>query len=211
MKPKPKNNGLTVKTRPNSSIDLVLGRKLVAHIAPEIFTEGWAKQALAAHPQGSYGVIPLAGQGKVGLLGSLKIAKNNLRLRFTLMPLETVKAIHLRLVASLPYKNWLESPYKLGGKKGRVPTKPPANIRLAEAQSVPLNLGPSAVHKGLVMGLKAPRLYTVLQDNRQWSPFLQAFVNRHEPAEPAWDWKKGQKKVFDFTLSFSVPIQKIQN
>lgn len=206
MKPQPKINNLTVKVLPNQSMNLTLGGKFVGSIAPEVFTEGWAKQSLSARPQGRYGVIPLAGQKKVGLQSSAKVLKNNLHLRFTLAPLEKVKAIHLRLVLSLPYKDWLESPYKLGGKTGRVPTKQPANIRLAEAQSSPLTLGPSTTHQGLVFRLKAPRLYTVLQDNRQWSPYLQAFVNRHEPAEPAWEWKRGRKKVFDFTLSFSLPI-----
>ena len=205
MKPQPKADKLTVKILPNQSVNLALGQKLVASIAPEVFTEGWAKQALSARPQGRYGTIPV-GKGRVGLQAAAKAAGNSLHLRFILTPLETVKAIHLRLVVSLPYKDWLESPYKLGGKTGRVPTKQPANFRLAEAQSTPLTLGLSPVHGGLTLRMKAPRLYTVLQDNRQWSPFLQAFVNRHEPAEPAWEWKKGRKKIFDFTLSFSLPI-----
>lgn len=187
-----------------------MGRKPVAFIAPEVFTEGWAKQSLLARSEGGHGIIPLAGKGRVGLQTAMKILKNSLRLRFTLIPLETVKAIHLRLVVSFPYKNWLESPYKLGAKSGRVPTKPPANIRLAEAQSTPLTLGPSTTHKGLILRMKAPRLYTVLQDNRQWSPYLQAFVNRHEPAEPAWEWKKGRKKIFSFVLSFSIPIHSMK-
>jgi hypothetical protein len=199
---------LTVKVNSNGSVHLLQERRTVAMVAPEIFTEGWAKQSLAAHPQGPYGIVPLAGQGRVGLKTVVKAAKTDLHLRFTLTPLETVKAIHLRLVVSLPYKDWLGSPYRLDKTAGRIPAKKPANIRLAEAQSTPLTLGPSST--GLTLGLKAPRLYTVLQDNRQWSPFLQAFVNRHEPAEPAWQWKKDRKKAFNFTLSFPIPVKVIQ-
>lgn len=211
MKPQLKAKNLTVKVRPNGSVYVSRGRKLVAYVAPEVFTEGWAKQALAARPKGLHGVIPLKGQGRVGLQTKAKPVPNGIRLRFTLAPLETVKVIHLRLVACLPYQDWRESPYRLGGKTGKIPSKAPSNIRLAEAQSTALSLGPSPVHKDLVLGLTAPRLYTVLQDNRQWTPFLQAFVNRHEPNNPAWSWRKGRKKVFDFTLSFSVPVQQISD
>lgn len=206
MKTQRRAGGLTLKVLSNHSVVILQGRKEIAWIAPEIFTEGWAKQALAARPQGPYGIVPLKGQGRIGLQTAVKPAKGGVRLRFTLTPLETVKAIHLRLVMGLPYKDWQGSSYKLGGKTGKVPTKAPANIRIGEAQSKILTLGPSTVHQGLILRLKAPRLYTVLQDNRQWTPYLQAFVNRHEPAEPAWEWKKGRRKVFDFTLYFSVPI-----
>ncbi|SRR5579871_2686995 len=206
MKTSPKA-GLVLKVLPNQSVAITLGPKTVAWMAPEIFTEGWAKQSLAVRPQGSYGVVPLKGQGRVGLQTLAKMTKKGVRLRFTLTPLETVKAIHLRLVLGLPYKDWQGSFYQLGAKRGKIPAKAPANIRIAEAQSTPLTLGPSRLPKGLALEMKAPRLYTVLQDNRQWTPTLQAFVNRHEPAEPAWEWKKGRKKVFGFTLSFSVPIR----
>lgn len=206
MKPQDKAGSLSVKVLPNHSVAIARGRKPVAVLAPEIFTEGWAKQALAPRPQGVYGIVPLKGQGRVGLQTLVKVVKNGIRLRFTLAPLETVKVIHLRLVVGLPYKDWEGSPYKLGGKAGKVPAKAPGNIRMAEAQSTPLTLGPSPVHKGLTFTMKAPGLYSVLQDNRQWTPFLQAFVNRHEPAEPAWEWKKGRKKIFNLMLLFSVPV-----
>lgn len=208
MKSKPETKNLNVQINPNGSVNIFEGRKVAALIAPEIFTEGWAKQSLAARPLGLQGIVPLAGQGRVGLQTTAKLVYKGLRLRFTLIPLEKVKVIHLRLVISLPYKNWEKSPYQLGRKTGKVPVNPPVHIRIAEAQSTPLSLGPSPVNKGLSFRLKAPRLYTVLQDNRQWSPYLQAFMNRHEPVEPAWEWKKGRKKVFEFTLFFPMPILK---
>jgi hypothetical protein len=199
MKIKPKSKDFTAQVGPNGLVKVTQGRKLVALIAPEIFTEGWAKRSLTARPQGAHGIIPIPGQGWVALQTTVKPVKSGIRLRFTLTPLETVKVIHLRLVMNLPYNDWLNSRYQLGRKAGRIPTKKPANIRLAEAQSTPLTLGPSPLHDGLTLGLKAPKLYTVLQDNRQWTPYLQAFVNRHEPNDPAWEWR--QKKVFAFTLS----------
>jgi hypothetical protein len=133
----------------------------------------------------------------------VKSIKSGFRFQFTLTPLETVKVIHIRLVINLPYKDWQVSPYQLGLNLGNIPVPAPANNRLSEADSSVLTLGPSRALKGLVMTLKSPKLHTVLQDNRQWTPFLHAFVTRNEPSDPAWKWPSGRKKVYRFTLSFN--------
>jgi hypothetical protein len=186
----------------NGTVNLYRGRKRVAFITPEIFTEGWAKNVPSARLKAPRrgGVIPLPGQGRLGLKTSATPVRSGFRFRFVLTALEMVKVIHVRLVVNLPYKDWLGCGYRLGRKAGRFPAKTPANNRLAEAQEARLTMGPS---KGVVWGMKAPGLYTVLQDNRQWTPYLHAFVNRHEPNDPAWAWKAGGKKVYAFTLMFT--------
>jgi hypothetical protein len=202
MKPASKKNILTTQVLKNGSVNITQGRKLIAYIAPEIFTEGWAKNTVADRLKapGFDGIVALPGGGRIGLQTVVTAGKTGIRFRFAMTPLDAVKVIHIRLVINLPYKDWWENPYTLGKSVGRIPTEAPKNNRLAESQSVPLTLGPSAAHNGLVLRLKAPGLYTVLQDNRQWTPFLHAFVNRHEPNDHAWKWAAGDKKVYGFTL-----------
>jgi hypothetical protein len=201
---KPQKQIPVVQVLKNGSVNLKKGGKLIAYIAPEIFTEGWAKNALSDRLKDSrfQVIIPLATGGRVGLQTTVKASPNGLRFRFVLTPLETVKVIHIRLVINLPYNDWQESPYRLGSNTGCIPVKAPANNRLAEAFSASLSLGPSPVHKGLMMRLSPPKLHTVLQDNRQWTPFLHAFVTRNEKSDPAWKWTVGRKKVYGFSLSF---------
>jgi hypothetical protein len=90
----------------------------------------------------------------------------------------------------------------LGIHDGIIPVKAPTDNLLAETRTGTLTLGPSPVHKGLALRLSAPKLQIRLQDNRQWTPFLHAFVTGDEKSEPAWKWAAGRKKVYGFTLSF---------
>jgi hypothetical protein len=203
MKTPPTTIQPTAKVSPNGSVVLRQGRRLVGFIAPEVFTEGWAKNALNARFKvpGFDGIVVTPSGERIGLLSSVKTVKSGYRFRFTLLPLETLKAIHIRLVVNLPYQDWHGSSYRSGLKKGVLPIPPPKQNRLAQTTS-PLNLGPSKTLKGLGLTLTAPKLLTVLQDNRQWTPYLHAFVTGKEKSVSAWKWMVGQKKVYEFTLTF---------
>jgi len=204
MKPMTPNDFLSVLALQNGSVNIQKGRKLIAYIAPEVFTEGWTKNTLNGSLQDPryQGIIPLVDGGRIGLQTTVKSVQNGLRFRFVLTPLETVEVIHIRLVVNLPYKDWQKSPYRLGPHSGIIPVKAPANNRLAETPSGSLTLGPSPIHKGLALRLSTPKLDILLQDNRQWTPFLHAFVTGNEKSDPVWRWQKGRKKIYEFTLSF---------
>lgn len=203
-KPKLENISLTVHPLTNGTVNIKKGQKLIAFIAPEVFTQGWAKHVPAKSHKVPriQGLIPLGKCERIGLQTTAKAGKTGIHFRFILTPLETVKVIHIRLVINLPYKDWQNSPYQLGAVKGSIPVPAPTDNRLATAQSSLLTLGPSPALKGMMMHLTSPKLQTVLQDNRQWTPFLHAFMTRNEPSEPVWIWKAGKKKAYDFTLSF---------
>ncbi|GEM_PF-2101178 len=239
---KPKTNPSTaVELLKNGTVNLRRGGKLIAFLAPEIFTEGWAKNALSDKlgDQRFNGVIPLVTGGRVpiqpvdprtsgsgakknglptfpfagparglqpkkkwvGLQTSIQADPAGIHFKFTLTPLETVKAIHIRMVVNLPYKDWRGGAYRLGPLKGTIPVPAPKDNRLAEAKSGSLRLGPSKQLKGLGLGMEAPGLLTVLQDNRQWTPYLHAFVTGGEKADKPWVWRKGQKKTYGLTLT----------
>jgi len=197
------NPSTTVELLKNGTVNLRLGVKLIAFLAPEIFTEGWAKNALSDKPVDKRfnGVIPLVTKGRIGLQTAIQADPSGIHFKFTLVPLQTVKAIHIRLVVNLSYKDWQGCPYQLGSLNGTIPVAAPKDNRLAEAKSGALRLGPSKKLKGLGLRIEAPGLLTVLQDNRQWTPYLHAFVTGGEKADKAWVWRKGQKKVYGFTLT----------
>jgi hypothetical protein len=64
-KMKPQKQIPVVQVLKNGSVNLKKGGKLIAYIAPEIFTEGWAKNALSDRLKDSrfQGIIPLATGG----------------------------------------------------------------------------------------------------------------------------------------------------
>ena len=194
----------TVQILANGSVDIGHAEGLMATVSPEVFAEGWKKHAPVDGPAepGYEGVIPFEGGARIGLSTKVTARGSNLQFRFRLVALETLRAIHVRIVVSLPYEAWQGSPYRWGSQQGPIPGPAPAVNRLAEADSGPLLLGPSAALRGRTLRLDGPGLLAVLQDNRQWTPFLQAFVTHNETTDPAWTWKAGQERTYDFTLSF---------
>jgi hypothetical protein len=194
-----------IQTLSNGSVLVRRDGKTIALVTPEIFTEGWAKNALSPRrkARGYHGVVPLAGQDAVGLQTNVVPMQDGTHLRFTLIPLGPVKVIHIRMVVNLPYLQWQGARFRLGVKRGKVPVSVPKNNRLAEAASACLLLGPSSAIGGLSLRMRAPGLHTVLQDNRQWTPFLHAFVTCGEKSDPPWTWKKGRPKTYRFDLSWT--------
>lgn len=162
-------------------MQVLAGPRVLALIAPEAFTEGWAKHTVdAGLTDGRFdGLIPLPDGGRIGLqsfVDACPEAKGGghppLRLRFVLAALAPTFLLHLRVVVHLPYGDWAGSPYQLGASGGRVPLAPTDSIRIAEEDSAPLVLGPAGSLGGLTLRLEAPGLHTVLQDNRRWTPYL---------------------------------------
>lgn len=189
----------SLQTLKDGTLRLWIGGKKTAFWVPEIFTEGWEKHTLSPKGKetGFDGVVSLPGGVRVGVLHKVTPLRSAFRIRTTLVPLESFRAIHARVVLNLPYKEWQGVPFRLGSKKGLLPKAVSASPRLAEGKGA-LQLGPS---RGFALGLRATALSTVLQDNRQWTPYLHAFVTGREKSDPAWTWRAGEKKVYDLTLT----------
>lgn len=183
-------------------VNLDYGGNRLAFILPEIFTEGWAKHTpmASAKAKGHQGLVILPA-GSIALKTTATPVKGGFQINAVLTPLSTVKVIHIRQVVNLPYGDWAGKGFRLGKSKGPIPVNPGANNKISEEDSASLKLGPHPGLKGKNLKLKAPRLHLVLQDNRQWTPFLHAFVTLNEPSESAWVWKKGEKKQYRMTLT----------
>jgi len=205
MKRKLSKRGLlTARIMKDGQVNLTFGRKKLAFILPEIFSEGWAKHTAKASSKvkGQQALVTVP-DGTIGLKTSVKPTKNGIQVSAVLTPLSDVKIIHIRQVVNLRYNDWAGKAFRLGTKQGTIPVKPQADNKISEGKSVRLVLGPQASLGGKSLQIQAPRLQLVLQDNRQWTPFLHAFVTKGEPSEPAWIWKKGVKKEYRMNVTVS--------
>jgi len=193
---------LQAKVMKDGRVNLDYGGNRLAFILPEIFTEGWAKHTPMASPKakGHQGLVILPA-GSIGLKTTATPVKGGFLINAILTPFSTVKVIHIRQVVNLPYGDWAGKGFRLGKQRGQIPVNPEADNKISEGDMANLELGPHPGLKGKSLKLKASRLHLVLQDNRQWSPFLHAFVTRNEPSDSAWSWKKGVKKEFRMTLT----------
>ncbi len=202
MKPKTIPRDLTAKVLKGGSVALFYSPKRIAILTPELFTEGWAKNTAKAAPRlkGYQGMVKLP-EGSVGLNTVLKPGWTGLEIHAVLTPFSDVRLIHVRQVVNLPYGDWAGKGFELGNAKGKIPKKSQVSNKIAEAKSKVLRLGPHSDLDGKTLALKAQGFQIVLQDNRQWTPFLHAFVTRGEASEPAWIWKKGRKKEYRMILS----------
>ena len=203
MKTKPSKPGsLKARVMVDGGVVLSLGPKKLAFILPEIFSEGWAKNTAKASSKGRQALVTVP-TGTIGLKTHVKPAKNGFQITAVLTPLSDVKIIHIRQVVNMPYNDWAGKSFSLGNTKGTIPVKPSADNKISEGKSVRLVLGPQASLGGKNLQIQTPRLQLVLQDNRQWTPFLHAFVTKGEPSEPAWIWKKGVKKEYRMNVTVS--------
>ncbi len=205
MKPEKSNPTLlTAKILDEGSAALFYGPKKIAVVTPELFIEGWVKNTARPSPKGKapQGLVKLP-DGLIGLKTTVKFIPKGLEVRVVVMPLSDVKLIHVRQVVNLPYKDWAGKAFEFGKKKGVIPQKTPADIKMAEGKTKALRLGPHPLLGGKTLKIQAPGLHLVLQDNRQWTPFLHAFVTRGEASDPAWVWKKGRKKEYRIVFVFA--------
>jgi len=194
---------MTARIQGGGEVHLSCGKRKLAFVVPEIFTPGWAKNTprLNRKDRRTQGQAALP-DGTVGLKSAVTAVRDGFRIHMTLTPLSAVQVIHIRVVVNLAYGKWAGVPFSLGSTKAVIPRVPETNNKIGEGDSAVLDLGPNPAFEGRILRMKAPRLHLDLQDNRQWTPYLHAFVTRNEPSDPAWVWKKGVKKDYRFTLSF---------
>ncbi len=187
-------------TTHKGSVTLTDGNKSVGKITPEVFSEGWRKNVVDEALQSASvdGLIPAGKKGSVGLKTQITLSGETCNFKFKLCPLSPVEVIHVRIVLSLPYGDWTGGEFRLGQQKGIIRAERRADPKISEGKSKVLSLGPS--RQELRIKLRAPGLLMVLQDNRQWTPFLQAFVTGKEPSDRTWKWKKGEEKTYSFSL-----------
>ncbi len=195
----------TAQVNQSGSVYLTDNERKVASAWPLIFTEGWKPHPFTLSPgDPAYdGVAVLPEGGRVGLQTSLEVLKSGVHVHAVLTALDPVTVTAARLNLDFPYDDWMGASFQLGGTQGAIPAEKSSNIMIANGDSATLSMGPAANYDGLTANLVAPQLSTILQDSRQWGGSLSAILSHGETSEKLWVWKAGEKKDFDFTLTFN--------
>ncbi len=190
----------------NGVLIMYENEKQIGSIAPEIFTRGWE-----FHPIESSKNI-LKSKFEVGINGEKKVlldinvkrlSGSVFRVEYTLMPERSVEVIQVRTNIFFPYDEWLGSNYQLGLSFGIIPEAPVVGNIISTAYDSSLVLGPSRIQKGLVIKLVPKDLYVGLQDSRIYGGKLYVIYTHGESPYRAFNWKAGEKKVFDFDVIFN--------
>ncbi len=205
-------NHLNYRVLESGQVLIWENQKEVAQIAPEIFTEGWKYHNfdIGGSPEKWKGFTwktVLEDGSEIGLQTTVKVRPGGLHIRYILAPRKDASVIQIRMAVNLPYSDWEGAAYGLGPDHGTVPPdRVPNGGVIAQADLAPLTLEPAPAHEGLSLKITGQGLHLTLQDNRQWSPFLLANLTHGESPDHPWPWKAGEKKTYDFTVTFDRPV-----
>ena len=207
--PKP-DETLSFRVKPNGSIALSDSSHEIARIEPEVFTEGWKFNVFGLSMGEDPNVTGFCGLGpnqSVDLKVTVEALPKGLHIRYVLVPRGNIRCVQVRIPLYLLYNEWQETPYQLDAYNGKIPTNAPGGVGLiAQAGGKPLALGPSPALGNLQLQVDPGSTHIYLQDNRKWGTKLVAYLTHNEPSDKAWDWKSGEEKVFDFTLTSNRPL-----
>src|SRR6185369_10697285 len=143
----------------------------------------------------------------VDLKTKVKALPSGFHIRYTMVPRKNIKMTQVRATVYLPYYGWRGAPYEVGSDKGTIPeeraTNSPNYGVIHEADSPYFSLGPAKGPDGFQMRLSGTTAYHLtLQDNPPWPTVI---LTHHESTSALWEWKAGEKKTFDFSVTFNPP------
>jgi len=183
----------------------------IATIHPALYTRGWKNQSVER--TGSAGsdspwTVRLDDGCAVSLSASVSVSKTGVHCVYVLSPDRSVSMNDVRIEAAFPYAHWQGSPYRLEHKAGSIPTVKLVDPDFASADGSAF-LGPSAALNGLTVEFKDGSLLATLQDSRTWGSELTVLLDHGEATGgDAWNWRKGSKLIFDFTIVFNRPVSR---
>lgn len=197
---------IVVVQRDNGCFGLWEQGKNIGTIEPRIFLSNGQALAMKKDEKGKPhdGVARLPDGSSVSVNYSMKCAGSRIHIQYALEPSADIQVQDIRVGILLPYGDWLGDFYQLGDSSGTLPNDP-SNQPLAQTVGMPITLGPAHSHYGLCLTVEAPGLQDVLLDNRREGGFLEVGLSQNGGGDKSLDWKKGEKKIFDFTLTFNHP------
>ncbi len=184
----------------------------IVHIAPVLFTgnfvdkhwEGFFEFHPASPSEKKEGVTAVARLkgGLIDLQYDIESLESGLHIHYLLVPRESVEVSCVQVYANFPYSDWQGDPFQFNDNEGFIPVDKETDWAIRQADSAPLSLGPSHAHGGLTVQMTSEGLHMVVADNRFYSPDL-SIIYSHNDSKPNWIWEKGEKKEFDFTITFN--------
>ncbi len=187
----------------------------VVHINPVIFTGNFVEKhwegtfefqaGRSSELEPGFNAITRVHGVPVDLQYSVEPSGTGLHIHYHLVPRESVEVSCIDVYASFPYSDWQGDSYEFNDNEGLIPVDRVTDWAIRQADSAPLSMGPSHNHGGLTVQMTSEGLHLVMADNRFYSPQL-SMVYSHNDSKPNWIWEKGEKKDFDFTITFNRPI-----
>lgn len=205
---------------PNGEVLITDGGRGVADIHPYIFTGHYGgaywdnnfvfKAAESGKQNGDFNAVATIKDTKVDMRYDVKSLSNGLHIHYQLVPRDAVNVSLVDIYALFPYSDWVNAPFEFNDNEGDIPDGPTPvpgsrSWLLREADSAPISIGPSPRLGGLAFQMTAEGLHLQLSDNRYYDGNLAViYSNRESGAD--WTWGDGEKKDFDFTLTFNRPM-----
>ena len=207
-----KDKPLHVQILDNGSINLLENTKQVMYIKPLIYTSEGSMEVdiegrhsfevsgKAPHLQVKAG---LPKNVEANLKTSVEVLKSGIHVRYTIIPTGPAEVLRVAAQLNFLYDDWARNKYQLDSTPGTLPEMQPLDreIDLAHFDG-PFSLGPSSAFGNLTVKLKTQGLHATLGSSK-WKKQFFVTLSHNEPTDKTWEWKTGEKKVFDFTLAFN--------
>jgi CubicO group peptidase (beta-lactamase class C family) len=191
----------------NGMVAVMDQSNMVASVCPQLFGEGYKGVYFGfgdyRKAGDTHGHFTLPDGTVVDVKNKIDRLPNGLHFHYSFTAPKTFRMSMIRAMVAMPYADWDGAPYQLKDKNGEVPRAPVTDHVITQDSSAPLTLGPASKLEGLTINLDNQGYQLTLQDDRQWTPQLLAYLTHGEPADKTWDWKAGEEKTFDFTLTFN--------
>jgi hypothetical protein len=206
---------LSVQAFDSGTVIVMDNLREIVHINPVIFTGNFVEKHWegyypfkAGHPaelKPGFNALAQVHGVPVDLQYSVEPSGTGLHIHYHLVPRESVEVSCVQVYASFPYSDWQGDPYEFNDNEGLIPADKVTDWVIRQADSAPLSMGPSHTYGGLTVQMTSEGLHLVMADNRFYSPQL-CMVYSHNDSKPNWIWEKGEKKDFDFTITFNRPV-----
>ncbi len=211
------NGPITVEDKPlqvqvldNGSVNILEDMKQVVFITPLIYMpQNW--QGYNGHSWIDVsGKAPhlqvkayLPHQVSANIKTSVEVLKSGIHIRYTFIPTGPVEIQRVAAQLDFLYGDWAGVRYQMGSTPRTLPEIQPLDPEMDLARTDgPLVLGPSATFGNLTLHLKTQGLHSTLYSSK-WRKQCYVTLSHDEPADKPWEWKAGEKKVFDFTVAFN--------
>ncbi len=201
--PAESSGALVAQVQADGRVHIFEGSEEVAYVIPQVFLKDWKIFFFSSPAPGEKAdaVAKLSDGTKVFFDVSVKSEGSALKVHGVMTPQKDVQVLTLREALFTPYKNWEGDSYDIGHGPLPIPHAVISGAGVIADGSSTISLGPS--HKDGLTIRSTSALPSVLQDARQWGPDLSIFYRNDLSGTQVWDWKSGEKKAFDFTLSFN--------
>ncbi len=201
---------LQVHVLDNGSVEILEKTKQVLFIKPLVYTSqdwhgpnGRSWYVVSGQAPNLQVKFSLPNNVSANLKTSIEVLKSGIHVRYSLKPSGLAQVLRVAAQLDFLYDDWAGGPYQMGSTLGTLPGAQPLDPELDLAHSDDsFSLGPSSTFGDLTVNLKTQGLHSTFYSSK-WKQRFYVTLSHNEPTDKAWEWKAGEEKVYDFTVSFN--------